>query len=659
MDPQELHSVSETAEIMEKIGGQWQGGITGFVLYSDNVFFMAGPEAIIRIEFDEHESNYEVLAGDESALGTGLLSLLPGYNSICLNEAKTKLFVANFHKYEISEVDVETGDIVDLQAFSYPDLMDSYAQRPVQIVVQNDTMYVLTRPFRLLYPMKIWKCMMHELGANECTEQSLSPSINTLEYVKLYLALDEGQLFIMAKQSSVNSILYKTSSTSSGITLNVETLCENIDTSSLDFFMFSVSTIIVPYPSEDNSYHVSVFNTLDFYKQCPTLSLYNIGNPSSNFKLLGVHGNYMYYASDYTNAYFDLKRAPLQNAGVCHHIKQCAPNSNFISESVVCTCNVGYTGPDDSECVACVQGKYKHQIGSSVCLECPAGKYNEETGAVSENICFSCPSDSDSLAGAASCTCNQGYTGPDGGPCEACTAGKYKDQTGSSACSDCLAGTYNTNIGATSSSFCIVCPDNSTSPAGSKTESDCLCKAGYTYKGIRGDDTCQFANDGKCDEERYDVDCRNIEWSVNYQCYAGTDATDCAKCSFCEVCIAGRYKSQVGNADCLECAAGTYLSETGATSSSNCIACPGNSTSPIASTTEYDCFCNTGYETISPWSNDRGDDSCENSNNGLCQECRYDLPCRTFHACDDSQLQCPPGTDATDCATCSFCVPES
>ena len=41
------------------------------------------------------------------------------------------------------------------------------------------------------------------------------------------------------------------------------------------------------------------------------------------------------------------------------------------------------------------------------------------------------------LAGA----CNAGFSGPVGGPCTACEAGKYKVSTGSDACTDCGAGT--------------------------------------------------------------------------------------------------------------------------------------------------------------------------------------------------------------------------
>ena len=44
------------------------------------------------------------------------------------------------------------------------------------------------------------------------------------------------------------------------------------------------------------------------------------------------------------------------------------------------------------------------------------------------------------------CTCNAGYTGPNGGTCSACETGKYKDSPGAGACT--------------------ACPANSVSPAG-------------------------------------------------------------------------------------------------------------------------------------------------------------------------------------------------
>jgi hypothetical protein len=38
-----------------------------------------------------------------------------------------------------------------------------------------------------------------------------------------------------------------------------------------------------------------------------------------------------------------------------------------------CTCDTGYTGPNDGQCSACAAGQYKSVTGSSACVQCPAG----------------------------------------------------------------------------------------------------------------------------------------------------------------------------------------------------------------------------------------------------------------------------------------------
>ena len=55
--------------------------------------------------------------------------------------------------------------------------------------------------------------------------------------------------------------------------------------------------------------------------------------------------------------------------------------------------------------------------------------------------------------------CNDGYYGPDGGPCLLCTVGTYKVATGSAPCT--------------------ACPANSSSPTGSYDASACVCNIGY------------------------------------------------------------------------------------------------------------------------------------------------------------------------------------
>ena len=70
--------------------------------------------------------------------------------------------------------------------------------------------------------------------------------------------------------------------------------------------------------------------------------------------------------------------------------------------------------------------------------------------------CVLCPSNSMSAIGSMfyiDCQCNAGYSGPSGGPCNACPAGSFKAVTGSASC--------------------VVCPVNSNALAGSTVMTDC------------------------------------------------------------------------------------------------------------------------------------------------------------------------------------------
>ena len=69
------------------------------------------------------------------------------------------------------------------------------------------------------------------------------------------------------------------------------------------------------------------------------------------------------------------------------------------------------------------------------------------------------------------CQCGVGFTGPDGGPCVACVAGKYKDTNGSMPCSLCSAGKYSPKTGQTSGSMCYDCALGYVSSQGSPDSS--------------------------------------------------------------------------------------------------------------------------------------------------------------------------------------------
>ena len=136
-----------------------------------------------------------------------------------------------------------------------------------------------------------------------------------------------------------------------------------------------------------------------------------------------------------------------------------------------CTCNKGYTGPDGMECRACFAGSFKHLNGSAACTLCLQGTYSTATAAISEATCQGCPSHTYSGAGSGlltNCTCNKGYTGPDGVVCAACIAGTYKDVNGSSSCALCSQGKYSTVEAAISESMCSQCPTHTYSGIGSR-----------------------------------------------------------------------------------------------------------------------------------------------------------------------------------------------
>ena len=50
------------------------------------------------------------------------------------------------------------------------------------------------------------------------------------------------------------------------------------------------------------------------------------------------------------------------------------------AELTDCRCNVGYSGDDGGECVACDAGHYKDTNGSAPCTQCPAGESGESGG---------------------------------------------------------------------------------------------------------------------------------------------------------------------------------------------------------------------------------------------------------------------------------------
>ena len=280
------------------------------------------------------------------------------------------------------------------------------------------------------------------------------------------------------------------------------------------------------------------------------------------------------------------------NSSIC---LQCPLNSFHVllgATSVKsCQCNAGYTGTieySDSICTACPAGKFKDNAGNSTCQECPQNTYSE----IAASLCIQCPANSSSAANSNSisdCLCDPGfkYSSLNGGSCEMCLEGTYKNSYANTVCLACEEGKFSSERG---SIVCNDCNNNSQSFPLQGGEI-CKCNAGYIqnttdlilpvckpckanqYQHLSGQTTC--------------VDCPENSLSP----IATESAMGC-------LCNDGYFQQDSLLPECQACAAGTY--KEAAFSPDNdylpCSTCPINSHSIHTSGSLTECICNAGYE---------------------------------------------------------------
>jgi hypothetical protein len=321
----------------------------------------------------------------------------------------------------------------------------------------------------------------------------------------------------------------------------------------------------------------------------------------------------------------------------CAANMQSLPGSN---EVIDCKCNKGYTGNDGTTCTACIAGTYKTSVGSATCTNCAANKYSIKE-ANPANDCDSCPSFAQSPEGSnelIDCQCNAGYSGLDGGTCNACGSGKFKSSVGSAICSECTANHYQPLIAQTSATVCNYCGENSLSPPGNSLQVDCNCAPGYTgangesctacymgkYKKFLGPDECTLCPNKTYSSRTAQTSILTCDACPDFsQSHMGsTKRSDC-HCLFgyytenfgkenseCAACAKGTYNDKLNAEACSKCTAGKYSSDTTATGEetcktcefgfsaegqSQCDACPSNATALRGSAVVTDCKCNPGY----------------------------------------------------------------
>lgn len=267
-------------------------------------------------------------------------------------------------------------------------------------------------------------------------------------------------------------------------------------------------------------------------------------------------------------------------------------------DALSCTCNAGFESYHATNalfyvCTSCDAGHYQPLKNSSACIGCNTGKYSTTIGAV------------------------------DSGTCLECQDGTYSIEEGQSACLSCPNNRWQdpTNP-ALKSQECTVCPLHMTHALTEVTDVNlCECTAGRVGTGINNSYTCSLCAAGHyCPGNRRQIACEDNTWigsgvnsnscnecHQNSQIQDGSDRSNVTECQCkpgmygsyddnCLPCLKGTYRLSFGNhesAICIQCDGGKYSDNLGST---ECKACPFNSTSPSASEELLDCVCDPGFQ---------------------------------------------------------------
>ena len=150
-------------------------------------------------------------------------------------------------------------------------------------------------------------------------------------------------------------------------------------------------------------------------------------------------GKYSSAGSDGPDDCLDCERGSSSpaGAGVC---SPCAAGkfSFSLGASSCSYCPAGKISSERAQdCTFCEAGTYSAAAGQSSCVGCVSGKYSTTVGATDADACMACNGNALSAAGSSNitdCKCKQDFSGPDGGPCVACEAGKVNPEGGPADC---------------------------------------------------------------------------------------------------------------------------------------------------------------------------------------------------------------------------------
>lgn len=257
----------------------------------------------------------------------------------------------------------------------------------------------------------------------------------------------------------------------------------------------------------------------------------------------------------------------------------CPLNSSTAVDNAVelsqCLCNPGYYR-NNGECVECQAGKFKPTLSDEECTGCTPNSDSPPNSIFSTD-----------------CVCNLGYIGPDGGPCTACTPGKYRSGTDTSICEDCPAGKYNELYASPTAGDCITCPENTyTADSGSGSSLDCTCNAGFSSS--RADSDTAWTCDA-CQKGFYSLVSNSSQCTA---CGPGTySVTEAATTAdVCTECPDGEYNVDTGKSECTLCPVSTWQDTSAPDAKSSvCEPCPVSSSHSDSGVTDVNiCICGPG-----------------------------------------------------------------
>ena len=284
-----------------------------------------------------------------------------------------------------------------------------------------------------------------------------------------------------------------------------------------------------------------------------------------------------------------------------------------------------------SQCLNCVGGYYQNEIGKGECKVCPTGKItipsnNADTAGVGRATgyieCTTCPlhtqaqnviqdfdktGDMDDYVSSGGTICVQCAPGSDnhnGGQCDWCAAGKYRDVNtvstvaAENGCKNCPAGRYSSATATPDgtqadnsvtkyssdiigSSRCDPCPKGRYQ--NQNGQYNCKSCAGGQWQDGTASTGCKNCPDGTYmvvkvwDTENIVADTSRDTESDCYSCGTGTRGRGAGYSTFadgCENCPAGQYQDSNRQANCKNCPKAKYVGTTGSGAASDCKTCP-------------------------------------------------------------------------------------